>query len=110
MAGQLTPYEGSLSMNVLDTLGLISASFGLWMGVDGGEQVELSDPEHFRYLNLQFRDDVIVGATSLGMTQHVGVLRGLIQGETNLGVWKERLMSDPTRVVEAYLSMGLTYH
>ncbi len=109
MAGHRTPYEGSFSMNVLDTLGLISASFGLWMGVDGGEQVELSDPERFRYLNLQFRDDVLVGATSLGMTQHVGVLRGLIQGETHLGVWKERLQSDPTRVVEAYLSMGLAY-
>lgn len=109
MAGKPTPYEGSFSMNVLDTLGLISASFGLWMGADGGDQVELSDPERFRYLNLQFRDDVLVGATSLGMTQHVGVLRGLIQGETHLEVWKERLQADPTRVVEAYLSMGLTY-
>lgn len=109
MAGQVTPYEGSFSMNVLDTLGLISASFGLWMGVDGGDHVELSDPERFRYLNLQFREDVLVGATCLGMTQHVGVLRGLIQGETHLGDWKERLQSDPTRVVEAYLSMGLTY-
>ncbi len=109
MAGRITPYEGSFSMNVLDTLGLVSASFGLWMGADGGEHVELSDPERFRYLNLQFRDDVLVGATSLGMTQHVGVLRGLIQGKTHLGVWKERLQADPTRVVEAYLSMGLTY-
>ena len=109
MAGQTRPYEGSFSMNVLDTLGLISASFGLWMGVEGGERVELSDPERFRYLNLQFRDDVLVGATALGMTQHVGVLRGLIQGETHLGAWKERLLSDPTRVVEAYLSMGLAY-
>jgi NAD(P)H-nitrite reductase large subunit len=109
MAGRPTPYEGGFSMNVLDTLGLISASFGLWMGADGGEQAELSDPERFRYLNLQFRDDVLVGATSLGMTQHVGVLRGLIQGKTHLGVWKKRLQSDPTRVVEAYLSMGLTY-
>ncbi len=109
MAGRLTPYEGSFSMNVLDTLGLISVSFGLWMGVESGEQVELSDPDNFRYLNLQFRDDMLVGATSLGMTQHVGVLRGLIQGETRLGVWKERLLSDPTRVVEAYLDMGLAY-
>ena len=109
MAGQTRPYEGSLSMNVLDTLGLISASFGLWMGTEGGEHIELSDPERFRYLNLQFRGDVLVGATALGMTQHVGILRGLIQGETHLGVWKERLMSDPTRVVEAYLSMGLAY-
>lgn len=109
MAGRSTSYQGSFSMNVLDTLGLISASFGLWMGVEGGEQVELSDPDHFRYLNLQFRHDVVVGATSLGMTQHVGILRGLIQSETRLGVWKNRLLADPTRVVEAYLAMGLAY-
>jgi NAD(P)H-nitrite reductase large subunit len=109
MAGRSTPYKGSFSMNVLDTLGLIAASFGLWMGAEGGEQVELSDPDHFRYLNLQFRDDRLVGATSLGMTQHVGILRGLIQSETHLGIWKERLLADPTRVVEAYLAMGLAY-
>jgi NAD(P)H-nitrite reductase large subunit len=109
MTGRTTRYEGSFSMNVLDTLGLIAASFGLWMGVEGGEQVELSDPPHFRYLNLQFRDDVLVGATSLGMTQHVGILRGLIQSETRLGKWRERLLADPTRVVEAYLAMGLAY-
>ena len=109
MAGRPTPYQGSFSMNVLDTLGLISASFGLWMGVEDGEQAELSDPEHFRYLNLQFQDDMLVGATSLGLTQHVGILRGLIQGQTRLGVWKERLLADPTRVVEAYLAMGISY-
>jgi hypothetical protein len=28
---------------VLDTLGLISASFGKWDGVPGGEHVELTD-------------------------------------------------------------------
>lgn len=110
MAGHSSLYQGSFSMNVLDTLGLISTSFGLWMGVEGGDQVELSDPDHFRYLNLQFHDDVLVGATSLGMTQHVGVFRGLIQGKTQLGVWKERLLADPTRVVEAYLSMGMALH
>lgn len=109
MAGHESRYEGSFNMNVLDTLGLISSSFGLWMGVDNGEQVELSDPQHFRYLNLQFRDDVMVGATSLGMTQHVGVLRGLIQGEPKLGKWKDHLMKDPTRISEAYLNTGLAY-
>lgn len=109
MTGAVTPYGGSFNMNVLDTLGLVSTSFGLWMGVDGGEHAELSDPGAFRYLNLQFRDDVMVGATSLGMTQHVGVLRGLIQGQVALGKWKQRLLQDPSRVMEAYLDRGLVY-
>jgi hypothetical protein len=90
-------------MNVLDTLGLISSSFGAWQGVDGGDSAELSDPGRYRYLSLQFEDDVLVGANSLGLTQHVGVLRGLIQSRIPLGVWKERLRRDPTRIMEAYL-------
>jgi NAD(P)H-nitrite reductase large subunit len=104
MAGQRgAVHRGSVNMNVLDTLGLVSSSFGLWMGKDGGQAAELLNRERFRYLNLQFEDDVLVGATSLGMTQHVGVLRGLIQTRTRLSRWKDRLLEDPTRLMEAYL-------
>ena len=85
MAGKSAEHAGVLAINVLDTLGLISSSFGQWEGVDGGEGVELSEPKLNRYISLQFKDDVLVGATSVGLTQHVGVLRGLIQGEVNLG-------------------------
>jgi NAD(P)H-nitrite reductase large subunit len=104
MAGKGATSQGSLAMNVLDTLGLISSSFGQWMGVPGGDHAELMDEENFRYLRLEFKDDVLVGATSLGLTQHVGVLRGLIQGRIRLGEWKEHLKQDPTRIMEAYLS------
>ncbi|MCU7930134.1 MAG: FAD-dependent oxidoreductase [Candidatus Thiodiazotropha sp. (ex Codakia rugifera)] len=96
-------HQGSLNMNVLDTLGLISASFGLWMGVEGGEHSTLLDEAHYRYLKLQFDGEYLVGASSLGHTQHIGVLRGLIRSHVPLGVWKERLMNDPTRLMEAYL-------
>jgi NAD(P)H-nitrite reductase large subunit len=109
MAGHETYYPGSFNMNVLDTLGLVSSSFGLWMGADGGEQAELSDPERFRYVNLQFDGDVMIGATTLGLTQHVGVLRGLIQGKTPLGPWKDKLVHDPTRLMEAYLDRTHAY-
>ena len=85
-------------------MGLISSSFGLWMGVDGGDSAELHDSNNYRYLNLQFQDDVLVGASSLGLTEHVGVLRGLIQSRTRLGDWKNRLIQDPTRIMEAYLA------
>ena len=63
--------------------------------------MELLDEGRFRYLNLQFDEDRLVGATTLGLTQHVGVLRGLIQSRLRLGVWKQRLMADPTRIMEA---------
>ena len=103
MAGQETPYTGSLGMNVLDTLGLISTSYGQWMGVEGGDEAQLLDEDRFRYIKLQFNGDRLIGAITLGMTEHVGVLRGLIQSKVRLGKWKQRLMKDPTRIMEAYL-------
>jgi NAD(P)H-nitrite reductase large subunit len=104
MAGKTTRYGGSLSMNVLNTLGLVSSSFGQWMGVEGGDETTSSDPVSSRYLKLAFKDDVLVGALALGLTQHVGVIRGLMQSKVRLGHWKERLMRDPARVMEAYLA------
>jgi len=104
MSGARTRFQGSLGMNVLDTLGLISTSFGLWNGVGGGERAEAMDEENFRYVSLEFDEDQLVGAITLGHTDHVGVLRGLIQTGTHLGAWKQRLMEDPTRVMEAYLA------
>lgn len=108
--GNRTPRAGTVNMNVLDTVGLISTSFGLWMGVEGGEQATLSNPERYEYLNLQFRDDVLVGASSLGMTDHVGVLRGLIQTGSPLGDWKDVLLEEPNRINEAYLASAQALH
>lgn len=96
-------YPGSLNMNILDTLDLISISFGQWMGVPGGESAVLLDDAQYRYLNLQFDGEYLTGASSLGHTQHMGVLRGLIRSQVPLGIWKKRLMDDPTRLMEAYL-------
>ncbi len=104
MAGRRTPFRGSLSMNVLNTLGLITSSFGLWMGVEGGERAQAVDHERFRYLRLEFEGDVLVGALAMGLTQHVGVIRGLVQTRVHLGAWKDTLMKDPLRVMEAYLA------
>ncbi len=103
MAGKDTVHQGSINLNVLDTMGLISSSYGQWMGVEGGDSAELYDAERYRYICLQFEGDVLVGAQSLGLTQHVGVLRGLIQSRLKLGKWKEHLIKDPTRIMEAYL-------
>jgi NAD(P)H-nitrite reductase large subunit len=100
---EMVTHQGSLNMNVLDTLGLISSSFGQWMGVDGGEQATLLDEDEFRYMQLQFNGNYLIGASTLGHTQHIGVLRGLIRSRVPLGVWKERLKKDPTRLMEAYL-------
>ena len=104
MAGDTAPYGGSLSMNVLNTLGLITSSFGLWDGIDGGERAVAEDRSNNRYLRLEFKDDVVVGALAIGLTNHVGILRGLIQTQVRLGDWKKRLMEDPSDLMNAYLA------
>ncbi len=104
MAGRKAVLAGVTQINVLDTLGMVSASFGDWQGVPGGEQVELTDRAAGRHLSLQFKGDVVVGCNSVGWTDHVGVLRGLVEGQVKLGAWKERLKADPTLLMEAYLA------
>ena len=95
--------KGVTQINVLDTLGLISTSFGDWQGRPGGEHVELTDVPNGRHLSLQFQGDVLVGCNSVGWTEHVGVMRGLVEGQVKLGAWKEVLKKDPTQLMEAYL-------
>jgi len=104
MARRRARFNGSLVMNVLDTAGLISCSFGAWDGVERGEHSEVMDESRFKYMRLEFLDDVVVGALSLGRTDHVGVLRGLIQTRVRLGDWKARLIEDPQRIAEAYVA------
>lgn len=104
MAGGDARMPGVLAINVLDTLGLISSSFGQWWGGEGTQGVERVDEAAFRYISLQFRDDVLVGATSIGLTDHVGALRGLIQGQLHLGVWRDRLLANPFAFFEAYVA------
>ncbi len=104
MVGQRTALKGVTQINVLDTLGLISSSFGEWQGVPGGEHVELTDAAAGRHLSLQFKGDVLVGCNSVGWTEHVGVMRGLVEGQIHLGPWKDALKADPTKLMDAYLA------
>ncbi|MES2944766.1 MAG: FAD-dependent oxidoreductase, partial [Pseudomonadota bacterium] len=69
MLGQQATLKGVTQINVLDTLGLISSSFGNWEGVpgaEGGDHAELTDKAAGRHLSLQFKGDVLVGWPSAG--------------------------------------------
>jgi hypothetical protein len=102
--GQRAELRGVTQINVLDTLGLISASFGDWHGVPGGEHAELTDTAGGRHLSLQFGGDRLVGCNAIGWTDHVGAMRGLVEGQVRLGEWKQRLLQDPTQLMAAYLA------
>jgi NAD(P)H-nitrite reductase large subunit len=113
MVGRPTALRGVTQINVLDTLGLVSASFGNWEGEPGGQHVELTEPDPStggRHLSLQFAGDRLVGCNAVGWTQHVGVMRGLVEGEVPLGEWKDRLLADPTLLMQAYLARAQAQH
>ena len=104
MIGRPTELKQVTQINVLDTLGLISTSFGDWEGDPQGQHVELTDRAAGRHLSLQFRGDVLIGCNSIGWTNHVGVMRGLVEGRIPLGPWKDKLLHDPTQLMSAYLA------
>lgn len=108
MAGKNVSYRGSLSMNVLDTIGLISHTFGLWQGREGGETVENVDEDHFLYTRLCFDGDLLIGAITIGLPRHVGAIRGLIQTRRHLGAWKDELLKNPQLVMEAFVDLNKT--
>jgi NAD(P)H-nitrite reductase large subunit len=104
MAGRPVRFRGSFVFNVLTTLGLASSSFGEWQGVPGGDSAEVLDAARYRYMNLQFDGERLVGANCVGFSEHVGALRGLIEGRLRLGRWKQRLTDDPAQVMPAYVA------
>ena len=113
MLGRGIELKGVPQINVLDTLGMISTSFGAWQGVpaeQGGEHVELTDVAAGKHLSLQFQGDVLVGCNSVGWTDHVGVMRGLVDGKIKLGKWADHLKADPTQLMAAYLATAQEQH
>jgi NADPH-dependent 2,4-dienoyl-CoA reductase/sulfur reductase-like enzyme len=109
MVGEPVVLQRVPQINVLDTLGLVSTSFGAWEGEPGGKHAEVTDVGNSRHLSLQFggpNHDFVVGCNSVGWTDHVGVMRGLVEGRVKLGPWRDKLMADPTRLMDAYLAQA----
>ncbi len=105
MTGGAASYQGALAMNVLDTMGLISTSFGLCDGPANAQSAIALDAGAYKYMRLEFDGNVLTGAQSLGLPEHIGVLRGFIQSRLDLGGWKERLAENPLRLAEAYVGI-----
>lgn len=102
MADKHAIQRGVRQIDVFDTMGLISSSFGQWQGVRGGQWVEMADEQNFRYLRLEFSRDVLIGCNVVGTTEYTTVLRSLIQHQVRLGEWKDRLLEDPGLLKQAY--------
>jgi NADPH-dependent 2,4-dienoyl-CoA reductase/sulfur reductase-like enzyme len=104
MVGQRAELRGVTQINVLDTLGLISQLRRL--GGRARRRARGADrPGGRPHLSLQFSGERLVGCNSVGWTEHVGVMRGLVEGQVRLAPgWKQRLLDDPTQLMPAYLA------
>lgn len=107
--GNKSSWKGSFNMNVLDMLGLVSCSFGLVEGVDGGESAQMCLPAQNQFIDLQFDGDFLIGASSVGFSKHAGVFQGLIQNKVGLGAWKDKLKQDPSKIMDAWIGCTQGY-
>jgi NAD(P)H-nitrite reductase large subunit len=113
MAGQPLAYRGSLLMNIVDVAHLEIPSFGEWDSSSAGvfEALKADRPA---YRKLLWQGDRLIGAIILGVatdiwtTNDIGMLKGLVQSGSGLGVWKEYLRRNPFDVKKAFLASRTT--
>lgn len=112
MAGEDVQFGGSLSMNVLDVCGLQCVSYGNW-GDASAESMVIDSPSSNVYRNLLFTGNQITGAmfvgqaNNVGMLTDVGMVKGLMQTQTELGPWKDFLKKNPFDIRRAYIGTGV---
>jgi NAD(P)H-nitrite reductase large subunit len=113
MAGQPLAYRGSLLMNIVDVADLEIASFGAWDSATA-EVSSAVKPDHPAYRKLLWQGDRLIGAIILGVstdiwtTNDVGMLKGLVQSGSGLGLWKEYLHRNPFDIKKAFLASRTT--
>ncbi len=110
MAGAEVEYDGSLAMNILDVAGLHMASFGEWS--DDSDVTEVWAPARPVYRKLVWRGNRLAGAILIGpiedttMLTDVGMVKGLVQAQTDLASWKSYLQEKPWDLRRPYVASG----
>ncbi|PYN96700.1 MAG: hypothetical protein DMD91_20360 [Candidatus Rokuibacteriota bacterium] len=110
MAGRPVSYAGSLVMNIVEVCHLDVASFGAWD--DGKAEVTVGvKRDRHAYRKLLWTGDRVTGAIILGpssdiwTTNDVGMLKGLVQSQVELGRFKEYLKKNPFDIKPAYIAV-----
>ena len=108
MAGQDIAYGGSLSMNVLDVCGLQCASFGVWDDLST-EPITICNVQGSVYRRLLITNNRVTGAmfvgkaNDVGMLTDVGMVKGLVQTQADLGEWSDYLRENPFDIRRAFI-------
>lgn len=108
MAGQVREYAGSLLMNILDVAELHCASFGRWR--EDGDTTVVWNASRPVYRKVVWEGTRLVGGIIVGpiedttMLTDVGMLKGLIQSQIDLGEWKSYLQERPWDLRRVYVA------
>ncbi len=105
MTGALAAYDGSLSMNTLDVLGLPLASVGLFDS-EGLEVQKYSGSGEGMYRKLAFHNGRLAGAILVGELGDIGLLQAMIRQQVDLARWKGSLAWAPMNLGKALLAYG----
>jgi len=111
MAGHEAHYPGSLLMNVTDVCGLQTASFGDWSNQDDVTVIENARDNIYRKLvwnGDQLQGAIFTGAANdVGMLTDLGMVKGILQTQTELGEWKKFLQQNPFDIRRAFIGAGV---
>ncbi len=105
MTGAQAAYEGSLSMNTLDVLGLPLASVGLF-DREGLEVQKYYGSGDGMYRKLAFHNGRLAGAILVGELGDIGLLQAMIRQQVDLTRWKGSLAWAPMNLGKALLAYG----
>ena len=98
MAGQMTPYEGSLGMNSVSFFGVPVVSLGLFdPEIEGEENAEVKTkeiPDHNIYTKMVFKDNRLKGAIFIGDLHFCGAVKELIRDQMLVGIIKDSIIDE----------------
>lgn len=94
MAGGKARYEGGVSMNAVDVVGLPTISIGQTLEEAGDEVLAKLDADIAVYRKIVIRKDRIIGALFIGRIERAGIFTGLIRSKVDVSTFKHLLLSD----------------
>lgn len=95
MIGESKMYQGGLSMNSIEVLGLPTISVGMTNPPEGDFKVYTKhESDKMAYKKVVLKDDVIVGSVFVNSIDRSGIITDLIKNKVNVRRFKSKLLND----------------
>lgn len=95
MTGSKKLFQGGLSMNAIEVLGLPTISVGMTNPPNGDfEVLTRYEPENMTYKKVVLKDDVVIGSVFVNAIDRAGIITDLIRNKVNVKGFKSALLRD----------------